>query len=216
MNVEEWQIFYKYQNRGMVRPNIVYVPRISPDKKIFCMHYNFDRRYFYDRVGYTQAHIDFFFENECKWLEHIQNEKYAPEIIDIDKNKQQIFFKWYDSSLNHLIEFAKWKNEYTDKVNDVLNSLEDSNIIKMNFYPHNTYLDDNDNIRVHDFYACASLNSPYIPMDKIEVILGNINKFYYEKHTTEGLVNLKNMYIEVIKNNRGEWPVCLATNLQTY
>lgn len=216
MNIEEWSIFYKYQNRGMVRPNIVYVPRISPDKNIFCMQYQYDRRYFYDRAGYTQAHIDFFFENECKWLEHIQNESFAPEIIDIDKNKQLIFFKWYDSSLNHLIEFAKWKNEYTDKVNDVLSKIEKSNIIKMNFYPHNTYLDSNNNIRVHDFYACASLNSPYIPMEKIEVILGNINKFYYQQHTQDGLVNLKNMYIDVITKNRGDWPVCLHTNLQTY
>lgn len=214
MNYNNWNLFYKYQNRQRTAPNAVYVPRVNPEGNIFCMDYNYDTVYFQDRRNYTQQHMDFFFENEVRWLTHFADEDFAPEIIDIDKANKIILFKWYNSSLNHLIE----NNEYnfTDKVNAVLQKLEKNNVLKMNFYPHTCYIDNSGNIRVHDFYACGSLNTPYIEMSKIENILGNITKFYYSRHEADGLVNLKNMYVELIEKNQGSWPECLSSSLTMY
>jgi hypothetical protein len=200
MNLDNWNVFYKYNGLDRTSHNSVYVPYINSDKTVYCMDYS--------------KSSSFFFENESRWLQHIQHEDYAPEILDIDNKNKHITFKWYNTSINHLI-FNHTSVEL-EKVNSVLAKLEKQNILKLNFFPHTCFVDKHDNIRVHDFYACASANNPMIEMEKIQSVLGNIQKFFYAKHETNGLVNLKNVYAELITQNRGDWPQCLSTTLVMY
>ena len=200
MNLDNWQVFYKYNNLDRATHNSVYVPYVNVDKTVYCM-------------DYSNAN-SFFFDNEIKWLEHIQHESYAPELLDINKKEKYITFKWYNTSINHLIFNHKFDS--IDKVSNTLEQIEKQNILKLNFFPHTCYVDSDQNIRTHDFYACASANNPLIEMEKIQGVLGNIQKFFYAKHESNGLVNLKSVYAELINQNRGEWPRCLNTTLLTY
>ena len=200
MNLQNWTRFYKYNNLNRADQNSVYVPYVSPDKKTFCMDYS--------------NSSEFFFDNEVRWLEHLQNETYAPELIDIDKTHKYITFEWYDSSVNHLMFDHKFIQ--IEQAQSTLAALEKQNIIKLNYFPHTCYIDNNNNFRIHDLYACASVNNSQIPFDKIEHSLSDITKFYYQQHVNNGIVDLKRVHASMIAKNQGDWPQCLKTTLVMY
>lgn len=206
MNIDNWNIFYKFKHGNYARANLVYVPRLSPNKDIFCMDYNIDSRYFFDRPLYNQEVCDFFFNNECFWLDNCRSESFAPEIVDIDQNSRRIFFKWYDSSLNHMIENKTFKDEYVPRLKDLRAQLEKLGIYKINFYPHTTYLKD-DEFKIHDFYGCVSKHSFYFPWEKIKPMLSAMNIWQMGQFESDGLLNMEKVYQFNIKNNSSDWPV---------
>jgi hypothetical protein len=206
MNIDNWDIFYKFKHGNFARANLVYVPRLSPDKDIFCMDYNIDSRYFFDRPLYNQEVCDFFFKNECLWIDHCKNESFAPEILEIDTNKNQIFFKWYDTSLNHLIEYKQFADTYIDQLKAVRTRLEDIGIYKINFYPHTTFLK-NGEIKIHDFYGCVSKHNFYLPWEKIKPMLSSMNIWQMGQFESDGLLNMEQVYYYNTKNNSGDWPI---------
>ena len=200
MNLDNWTRFYKYNDLDRADQNNVYVPYISPDKQTYCMDYSNSN--------------NFFFENEVKWLDHLQNETYVPEVIDIDTSKKYITFKWYDTSLNHL--FFNHNLQHLEQAQTVLKNLERSNILKLNYFPHTCYVDDNDNVRIHDLYGCASSYQSKVSFDIIEPILNDITKFYYQQNVQDGMIDLHNMHVDGINKNQGNWPKCLTSTLLTY
>lgn len=206
MDISNWNIFYKYKQGAKVRPNLVYVPYINPEKDVFCMDYNINKSYFFDRPLYNQEVCEFYFNNEIRWLEHFKNESFAPEIIDIDKSSKRIFFKWYDSSLNHVIENKAYKEIYTDQIKTILNTLEKS-VYKVNYYPHTCYIDNNENVRLHDFYGCVSRATHFMPKDKLVPILGKMDVWRFGQFENNGLINMQKVYEMAFNVNSGEWPV---------
>lgn len=205
MDISAWDIFYKYKQGGKLRANLVYVPRISPDQKTFCMDYNINKSYFFDRPLYTEEICQFYFDNEIRWLEHFKNKSFAPEIIDIDKANRRILFKWYNSSLNHILENKKTLDEYHNSIKNVFAELNKS-VLKINYYPHTTYVDLNNNIRIHDFYGCVSKSNSFLPMDKLIPILGKMDVWRFGQYNKDGLVDMKKVYDMSLQVNSGEWP----------
>lgn len=206
MNIENWDIFYKYKHGNFARANLVYVPKLSPNKDIFCMDYNFDKRYFFDRPLYTQENCNFFFANECFWLDHCKHESFCPEIIDIDYNKHQIFFKWYNTSVNHLIENKMFTDDHASDAKAVRQRLENIGMYKINFYPHTTYYKDSE-FKIHDFYGCVSRNNVYLPWEKIKPMLSAMNTWQLAQFESDGLLNMEKVYEFNNKNNSGDWPI---------
>jgi len=206
MEISNWNIFYKYKQSAKVRPNLVYVPYINPSKDIFCMDYNINKSYFFDRPLYNEEVCQFYFNNELRWIEHFKNEQFAPEILEIDTANRRIFFKWYDSSLNHIIENKQYSNMYIDQIESILKTLE-SSVYKINYYPHTCYVATDNLIKIHDFYGCVSKTSHYLPKDKLIPILGKMDVWRFGQYESDGLINMQQVYEMAFKVNSGEWPV---------
>lgn len=205
MNLEDWDIYYKYKQANKMRPNLVYVPRINKEQTVFCMDYNIDSKYFFDRPLYNTDTIEFYFNNELRWLEHYKKEMFSPEILEIDKVNRRIFFKWYDKSVNHLIYKKQFDEKHIKSIKNILSILEQS-VYKINFYPHTMFVDDNDNIRLHDFYGCISKSNHYLPMDILKPILGKMDVWKFGQFETDGLVNMYDVYKLIFTTNTGDWP----------
>lgn len=205
MDISSWEIFYKYKQGGKLRANLVYVPRINPERNVFCMDFNINKSYFFDRSLYTDDIVQFYFDNEVRWIEHFKNKSFAPEIIDLDKTSRRIFFKWYDTSLNHILEHKKTIDEYKTNVKNILAELSKT-VLKLNYYPHTAYVDLNNNIRIHDFYGCVSNSNSFLPIDMLTPILGKMDVWRFGQYNTNGLVDMKQVYSLLLKVNSGEWP----------
>lgn len=205
VDTSKWDIFYKFKQGGKLRANLVYVPLISKDKTTFCMDYNLNKSYFFDRPLYTEEVCRFYFDNEIRWLQHFKHKKFAPEIIDIDTVNRKIFFKWYDTSLNHILENKKSLDEYKDSIKSIFNEISVS-VLKINYYPHTCYVDLNNNVRIHDFYGCVSKSNSFLPMDKLTPILGKMDIWRFGQYNVDGLVDMKKVYDMALQVNSGEWP----------
>ena len=99
MNIDNWTQYYKYSDQGdRCMAQQTYEPLISLDRKMFCKNYYRKNSYqkYQERPLYTDDVVDFFFEQELKYLDVFSNKPYAPEILDVDYNNRRIFIKWYD------------------------------------------------------------------------------------------------------------------------
>jgi hypothetical protein len=211
MNIEDWDIFLKYKNKNQMLSNSVYVPYVNKEKKVFCMDYNYNSKYFFDRPDYTQSKMDFYLQNEIKFLKHLANETFCPEVLDIDIIKKRIFFKWYDTSLNHLINENLFKEQYAEQATSILSRLEKLGIYKINFYPHTCYLC-NDELKIHDLYGCVSSTTHYLPMEILEPVLSYLDRHKFKTFENDGLVDMKKVYYFMLRSNPGQWPNPITRN----
>ena len=161
LEMHKWKNFYKFKE-GLAVTNLLYEPLVSKDKKIFCMNWN--KNQYHDNEFMTEELYNFWFNQECKYLLHLSNKKYIPEILLMDTKKRVIEFRWYDKNLNVMIEnntINKVKN-WQKKIKEIKDDLEKDNIFKINMYPHTFFFDDEGNAHIMDLYGCTDKHSRYL------------------------------------------------------
>jgi len=192
MNTDNWNNYYKIDpiERRLIRSNMLYTPLISPDGKIFCMHWD-------DKSDYQLKHgprtqfpflIDYFFNKEIENLKIFKDFKWSPEIIDIDYSQRKIFFKWYNGTLNNIVysldssrsldqECNSWKFQIANIIKDIYNH----GYYKVSLYPHCFYLDDLGIIRTFDMYATFSKKNCIVPIDNLKGMMGEKSKHRFDE-----------------------------------
>lgn len=175
-----WRYFYKIDqyDRTYCPANIIYSPYISPDDSTYCMSWDHEDPYQFStyRTAYTKDTVDFFYKREREFLEMFKDKPWAPEILEIDDAQKKIFYKW-GKSCNHLIYSGEqdlnelcptWKEQLSAIITDVY----DAGYYKMSMYPHCCYLDESNNLRTMDFYACVSRAHPLIEKTVLQGLIG--------------------------------------------
>ena len=133
LEMPKWKNFYKFKE-GLAVTNLLYEPLVSKDKKIFCMNWN--KNEYHPNEFMTEELYNFWFNQEVKYLLHLSNKKYIPEILYLDTKNRMIEFKWYDKNLNVMIEnntINKIKN-WQNKIKEIKDDLEKDKIFKINMY----------------------------------------------------------------------------------
>jgi len=201
MNIDNWTQYYKYSDQGdRCMAQQTYEPLISLDRKMFCKNYYRKNSYqkYQERPLYTDDVVDFFFEQELKYLDVFSNKPYAPEILDVDYNNRRIFIKWYDKSCNEIIqEQSDWpQSEWLEKISDIVVDQVRSGIYKLTIYPHCHYIDDDNNMRAIDWYGCVPVNDPFIEEKYMQGIIHETAKFRLDEtgNPTNGKLNLEIMF----------------------
>ena len=198
----KWNNFYKFKE-GLAVTNLLYEPLVSKDKKIFCMNWN--KNSYHDNEFMTEELYNFWFNQEVKYLLHLSNKKYIPEILYLDTKKRMIEFRWYDKNLNVMIEnntINKIKN-WQNKIKEIKDDLEKDKIFKINMYPHTFYFDDEDNAHIMDLYGCSDRYSRYLDTKFLKPLIRGkrFNKFIANER-----LDTHELYKETIKTNYAEWP----------
>ena len=57
---------------------------------------NWNKNSYHDNEFMTEELYNFWFNQEVKYLLHLSNKKYIPEILYLDTKKRMIEFRWYD------------------------------------------------------------------------------------------------------------------------
>lgn len=141
------------------------------------------------------------FDAEVRGIELLSGKSYVPEILDIDYDNYIIQFKWYNTSINHLLHLNKTLPEdYVDQIKTILKDLEDNNIYKINFYPHTFYLKDS-KVHIMDLYACIPADESVLEKD-IGSIVNDDKRFKF----VDGVLDLEHTYNYTLQNNVGKWP----------
>ena len=194
--------FYKFKE-GLAVTNLLYEPLVSKDKKIFCMNWN--KNQYHDNEFMTEELYNFWFNQECKYLLHLSNKKYIPEILLMDTKKRVIEFRWYDKNLNVMIEnntINKVK-DWQKKIKEIKDDLEKDNIFKINMYPHTFFFDDEGNAHIMDLYGCTDKHSRYLDTKFLKPLIRGTR---FDKFIRNERLDTHKLYQETIKTNYAEWP----------
>lgn len=185
---DNWIPYFKLGEQGQrCMAQQTYEPLISPDGKIFCKNYDYKNEY--QRINnkirplYTKEIVDWFFENEIRWIEYFKDKSYAPEIIDIDYSKKQIYLKWYEKTCNQIIySNSPWPRDlWKSQIKDIIIDQYKSGVYKLTMYPHCHYIDDNNNMRAIDWYGCVNVDDPYVDSVYMDSIIDPTAQFRLEE-----------------------------------
>jgi hypothetical protein len=204
-----WQHFYKYADGFDHAPaNLIYEPFVSSDKKTFKMSFNNLNDYFWNK-DYTDDLVQFYFSREVDFLNRLSDEDYTPEVLNIDYDKKEITFKWYDSNINRIMhekDIDEVCPDWKDQIKNIVKDLASKEIYKLNLYPHTFYIDDRNKVRMFDLYGCIDFEEPWIKDSYILPILGKDNTDRFLTNQEDGMINLLGAYKYGIQNNAGNWP----------
>ena len=198
-----WKPYLKLSEEGYpCMAQQTYEPLVSVDGKTFCKNYAWPNDYQYretlDRPLYTDAVVEWFFQNELKYIELFKDKPYAPEIIDIDYTTRKIYLKWYDKSCNQIIYSGKdWPAyQWRKQIKNIMLDQYNESIYKLTMYPHCHYIDDNDNMRAIDWYGCVPVDLPYIEEKYMQGIIHETAQFRLEEtgEAVDSVLNLETMF----------------------
>jgi hypothetical protein len=214
MNTANWNLVFKvnYNDKKVVETNLVYTPMTNDDNSIYCM--NFDHSHPYqnemvasfmpERPYYTKETVQNFFNREIYYLEKFKDFKWRPNYIKIDNINNKIFFEWPGESCNKIVTDGgnleiycpNWEQQLINIIMDIYNH----GFYKVTLYPHCFFVQ-NGILKTFDFYGCANIEDPYVPLSIAKGVLG---------------VASKERFIEVIKDEKLNFKVLFKQALEGY
>lgn len=203
MDVANWKPYLKLDNQGILcMAQQTYEPLVSEDKKVFCKNYSWPNNYQYmettDRPLYTEEVVNWFFQNELKYIDKFKNKSYAPEIIDIDYKSKKIFLKWYGESCNQIMYGQQqWPQaQWRQQIKDIMLDLYNEGVYKLTMYPHCHYISSEGNMRAIDWYGCVPVDKPYISEKYMQGIIHETAQFRLEEtgSAVNNILNLETMF----------------------
>jgi hypothetical protein len=203
-----WKHYLKLSTDGTpAMAQQTYEPLVSNDGKVFCKNYNWDNNYqrmYEDRPLYTPEVVDWFFQNELKYIEYFKNKSYAPEILDIDVTNKKIYLKWYEKSCNQVIYSGEdWpKEDWLGQIKNIMCDQYQEGIYKLTMYPHCHYIDSSGNMRAIDWYGCVPVNNPVINEKYMKGIIHKTAQFRLDETgpAVNEFLNLEIMFKQGLAN----------------
>ena len=208
IDIDSWKYYYKveYEDGHEVTTNMMYSPKVNPEKTIMCMIWNENEIYQKENTRLTKELIDFFFAREVQYLTYFQKFDWATKLIEIDFDNRNIFIEFSGETLNNIItdpnrsldiECPDWK----DQISNILQDIKDEGFYKMALYPHCFFMDNNKKINTFDFYGCVSIAYPYIERNKVENLIGPDSLERFNIATKNGVIDFSIMFRYTLLNH---------------
>ena len=218
MNIDNWQYYYKInpEDNSMIETNLIYTPLINPEGTIMCMWFDHTNRYQNEDIAYwlpsrpfyTKEMVKFFFDREVEYLTAFKDKPWAPTVLEIDYERQQIFFKWQGKSLNHIIYSGGDLNDYCpcwqEQLVDIIKDIVASGYYKVSLYPHCYYVED-DVLKTFDFYGSVKQSDPYVLLDHIRGMIGETSGPRFVEATEGNKLNIGILFKRALEEYV-EWP----------
>jgi len=232
MDITNWKFYYNIENNEFIRANLVYTPYVSPDNKIFCMSFNRDIGYhFYpeENTQWSEQDLTQRFETELKFHQLAKiNDIPTLEILDVDKEKRQIFIEWpgddffmlgitqggYDKVLSN------WQEQWVD----IILKLKKANISKISLHP-NSFVVKNKKLIPFNWFFCyertqenIDLNSllKQISSGRLEKLISILNKYGLNLNSFLSAEQFQVICFESFRNNYPKDLIDKVINNLTY
>lgn len=217
MNLSDWKLVYKVDPEAtdkLITTNLIYTPLTH--ENVMCMNFDYTNCYQHEMVNptlpkrpdYTKDLVNYMFNRELNYIEKFKGKSWAPTYIEIDKNRQQIFFEWSGESCNRILFSERslgdlcpnWQEQLEMIVLDLLRG----GYYKLTLYPHCFFVQ-NGILKTFDFYACADISDPYVELETIKGIIGKKSIERFAEATEGSKINTRILFEQAVKTYSG-WP----------
>lgn len=205
MKIDNWKPFFKLDTNGIeCMAQQTYEPLINPEGNVFCANYDWQNKYQRledsERPLYTKEAVDYFFNQEVKYIKRYLAQSFMPELLEIDFNLKRIFFKWHGESCNHIIYSGRNLTDYCldwkDQIKNIELFLFKSGTYKLTMYPHCHFIDRNGIMKTIDWYGCIPVDDYWVDAQWMDSIIHHTAKFRLEEtgDVVNGKYNLERMF----------------------
>jgi hypothetical protein len=213
-DTSNWEYYYKLTQDGYpTDSNMLYTPKMNPEKNILCMHYCVDQDYRKNGTVLEEDLIQWFFDREVRFLNELSHFKTTPSVVDVDLANRKIFIEWNKETLSQVV-FDKSRNldeelpDWKDQIKDFLLATKANSIYKMSLYPHCFFIDKNKVLKTIDYYAVVPYTDRFIERRIIEGVIGKHGAYRFDESTNNhGYVDFKQFFeITLTKHLELYWP----------
>jgi hypothetical protein len=205
MNTDNWKPFFKLDHSGYeCMSQQTYEPLLNLEKNVFCANYEWTNKYQRRedpiRPLYTEESVNYFFDQEVKYILKYNNSYFMPKILDIDYQGKKIFYEWHGDSCNHLIYGSRNLDtvcpDWKEQIKNILLDLYKSGTYKLTMYPHCHYVARDGQIKSIDWYGCIPVDDPWVNSAWMDSIIHHTAKFRLEETGAiiDGKYNLEKMF----------------------
>lgn len=205
MNLDNWKPFFKLDADGLgCMSQQTYEPLFNPEGNVFCANYDWLNKYqrFEDPIRplYTKEAVDYFFNQEVKYILEYKNQYFMPKILDIDYKHKRIFFEWHGKSCNHMLYGSKDLDivcpNWQDQIKNIQLDLYNLGTYKLTMYPHCHFIDNDGVMKAIDWYGCIPVNDYWVDSVWMDSIIHHTAKFRLEEtgDIVDGKYNLERMF----------------------
>lgn len=205
MNIDTWKPFFKLDPNGIeCMSQQTYEPLFNSEGNIFCANYDWLNKYqrLEDNLRplYTKESVDYFFNQEVKYILKYKDQYFMPKLLDIDYRRKRIFFRWNGKSCNHMLYGTKNLDivcpDWKDQIKNILVDLHKLETYKLTMYPHCHFIDEDGIMKSIDWYGCIPINDHWVDAQWMDSIIHHTAKFRLEEtgDIVEGKYNLERMF----------------------
>jgi hypothetical protein len=149
---------------------------------------------------YPNDLINSSFKREIDYLTRLKQYVWSPEVISIDQNKRQVYFKWYDNTAETYLG-----NGWKFQLHNIVKNLHEEEIWKPSFYPKYFYTDSNDQLHAWAFYSSSDYVEQPINMEFYQPILNPERKLLINQLQVNGCVDM-GVLVNYAFNDYIKWP----------
>jgi hypothetical protein len=185
ISIDNWTPFLKLDDDGIrCMSQQTYEPLLNPERTVFCANYDwantYQRQEDPNRLLYTSAVTDWFFNNEVQNLLKYKDKPYTPTLIDIDYNAKRIFVEWQGETCNEIIYSGRNLDNYCsnwrEQIRYIMTDLYNQGTYKLTMYPHCHFIK-NGQMQTIDWYGCVPVSDPWIDAEHMDGIIHESAKF---------------------------------------
>lgn len=193
---DSWNYLFKmdYTYKDLCVTNLLYTPRLNPEKTIMCMIYDETQEYQKKNKGIGKKLIDFFFERELKFLKIFQGKGWCPKLLHVNYDDREIYIEFNKETFNNPIliddrDLDKECPDWEEQVFSMLKEIDSLGYYKLALYPHCFFLDDNKKIKTIDFYSVIEKDNCKLDRSVIEGMIGRESTDRFNQATSDGMVD---------------------------
>ena len=202
--MDNWTPLFKYcpRDQKLIETNLIYTPLISPSGTELCMKFDHTHPYqnemlahwLPNRPDYTSEMVKFFYLRERDFLLKMADKSYAPTVVPIDDDKQEIVIKWPGKTCNSIVyeneNLASYCINWEEQLENIITDLYKSGFYKVTLYPHCFFIEAG-NLKTFDFYGLVDIDDPYIEIKNISGMMGGASMHRFEEARVGDKLNLE-------------------------
>lgn len=204
--------YYKLDICGNLKEsNLIYTPTVNNSCNKMCMHFCIDYYYRNNQCADIDDQLlDYFFRQELKNLQDLQEKDYVPTLFDYDTDQKKLIIEWNKYTLSDMMFNGSGfclSKKHENEISYIVEDLLKSGYWKMALYPHCFFIDESDNIKTIDFYSAVTFNNRFIKRNFIEKIIGKQGAYRFDLATHNGVLDLKKFFFLNINEHLPKyWP----------
>lgn len=211
-DTSNWEYYYKLNTDGTPWPsNLLYTPKVNPEKNVMCAHYCIDPVYRPDDTTVmSEELIEWFFQRDVKFLNELAHLKTTPTLYDVDYKNKKYFIEWNKETLSQIlftpernldIELPDWK----EQMKNFFVSTKENKFWKVSLYPNCFYISKDNVIKAIDNYAIIPYEERFIERKLIEGVIGKDGAYRFDYATDEnGYIDFKKFFEITITKHLAE------------
>lgn len=187
-DITNWDYYYNLQDTEWgiqkIRANLVYTPRVSLDKKTFCLDFNRDTNYHFENNElWTPELLEDRFRREINSYNLVKDILPVLKIKDIEEDNRRVFIEWHGDDFymqGFNSDYSKVLPDWEQQWLSFFKTLQNNGLYKISLHPNSFTVHDGQLIPFNWFFTYEK-TEPKVKFTDLLIQISSVRQEKLEK-----------------------------------